>query len=69
MAKIVHAQTVLYEDEIEALKKKTGEPNTKDAIAKAIHVYLDADNKYNTEGEHWLKNLNNLTKKRLEQGK
>ncbi|MEM0302854.1 MAG: DUF5371 family protein [Archaeoglobaceae archaeon] len=40
MAKIVHAQTVLPEDVLEELKKKTGENATKDAIAKAVEHYL-----------------------------
>ncbi|MHC1624987.1 MAG: DUF5371 family protein [Methermicoccaceae archaeon] len=40
MVKIVHAQTVLAEDDLIALKEKTGEKHTKDAIAKAIEHYL-----------------------------
>ena len=40
MAKIVHAQTVLPEEVLEELKKKTGENATKDAIAKAVEHYL-----------------------------
>ncbi len=40
MVKIVHAQTVLPEDVLEELKKKTGESATKDAIAKAVEHYL-----------------------------
>ena len=40
MMKIVHAQTVLPEEELEELKRKTGEKATKDAIAKAIEHYL-----------------------------
>ncbi|MCC6027987.1 MAG: DUF5371 domain-containing protein [Archaeoglobus sp.] len=40
MVKIVHAQTVLPENVLEELKKKTGEPATKDAIAKAVEHYL-----------------------------
>lgn len=43
MEKIMHAQTVLSEEDIEALKKKTGEPNTKDALAKAVEHYLECD--------------------------
>lgn len=38
--KIVHAQTVLSLDVLEELKRKTGEPATKDALAKAIEHYL-----------------------------
>jgi len=40
MAKIMHVQTVLMVEEIEALKAKTGETNTKDALAKAVSHYL-----------------------------
>lgn len=40
MTKIVHAQTVLPENVLEELKKKTGEAATKDAIAKAVEHYL-----------------------------
>lgn len=41
MTRIVHAQTVLLEDELEALKQKTNEETTKDALAVAIHHYLE----------------------------
>ncbi len=40
MVKIVHAQTVLPENVLDELKKKTGESATKDAIAKAVEHYL-----------------------------
>lgn len=40
MVKIVHAQTVLPENVLEELKRKTGETATKDAIAKAVEHYL-----------------------------
>ncbi len=40
MVKIVHAQTVLPEDVLRELKKKTGESATKDALAKAVEHYL-----------------------------
>ncbi len=40
MTKIVHAQTVLPEDVLKELKKKTGESTTKDALAKAVEHYL-----------------------------
>jgi len=39
--KIVHVQSVLPEDVIIALKIKTGESSTKDAISKAVYHYLD----------------------------
>ncbi|MFP3908848.1 MAG: DUF5371 family protein [Archaeoglobaceae archaeon] len=40
MVKIVHAQTVLAEQVLNELKSKTGEPATKDAIARAVEHYL-----------------------------
>jgi len=40
MVKIVHAQTVLDENALNELKKKTGESATKDAIGRAIEHYL-----------------------------
>lgn len=40
MVRIVHAQTVLPENVLNELKKKTGESATKDAIAKAVEHYL-----------------------------
>ncbi|MBW6517936.1 MAG: DUF5371 domain-containing protein [ANME-2 cluster archaeon] len=42
--KIVHVQSVLPEEDIIALKLKTGESSTKDAISKAVYYYLDCDN-------------------------
>ena len=43
MTKIMHLQTVLMEDDIEALKLKTGESTTKDALAKAVAHYLECE--------------------------
>lgn len=40
MVKIVHAQTVLAEESLNELKKKTGENATKDAISVAVNHYL-----------------------------
>ncbi|MEA1985588.1 MAG: DUF5371 family protein [Euryarchaeota archaeon] len=41
--KIVHAQTVLAEEQLEALKKKTKEPSTKDALSAAVDHYLECE--------------------------
>ena len=41
MTRIVHVQTVLMEDELAALKQKTNEGSTKDAVAAAIYHYLE----------------------------
>jgi hypothetical protein len=38
--KIIHVQSVLPEDVVIALKIKTGESSTKDAISKAVYHYL-----------------------------
>ena len=43
MGKIVHAQTILFEEDIIALKKKTGEKQTQIALSKAVHHYLKCD--------------------------
>lgn len=40
MGKIVYVQTVLNEEELEELKKKTGEHTTKEALRKAVEHYL-----------------------------
>jgi len=40
LTRIVHAQTVLPEEVLEELKRKTGEMTTKDALAKAVEHYL-----------------------------
>lgn len=39
--KIVHAQSVLPQEDVVALKEKTGEDSIKDAIAKAVYHYLN----------------------------
>jgi hypothetical protein len=38
--KIVHVQTVLLQEDLFALRKKTCEPTNKEAISKAIYHYL-----------------------------
>jgi len=63
MAKIMHVQTVLVVDDIEALKEKTGEPNTKDALAKAVQHYLECE--YTRVEDMWTKKLENVVKKEL----
>jgi hypothetical protein len=65
MAKIMHVQTVLVVDEIEALKAKTGEPNTKDALAKAVQHYLECE--YTRVEDMWTKKLENVVKKRTKE--
>jgi len=64
MAKIMHVQTVLVIEDIEALKIKTGESNTKDALAKAVQHYLECE--YTNVKDMWTKKLENVVKKRTE---
>jgi hypothetical protein len=64
MAKIMHVQTVLTVEDIEALKVKTGEPNTKDALSKAVQHYLECE--YTEVKDMWTKKLENVVKKRTE---
>jgi hypothetical protein len=65
MAKIMHVQTVLTMDDIEALKVKTGEPSTKDALAKAVQHFLDCE--YTHEENMWTKKLERVVKKRVKE--
>ncbi|MFA4957553.1 MAG: DUF5371 family protein [Candidatus Methanoperedens sp.] len=62
MVKIMHAQTVLTEDDIEALKTKTGESSTKDAIAKAVSHYLECE--YTKVEDMWAKKLEKVVKRK-----
>ncbi|MCX9085881.1 MAG: DUF5371 family protein [Candidatus Methanoperedens sp.] len=62
MAHIMHVQTVLVVEDIEALKLKTGETNTKDALAKAVQHYLECE--YTKVEDMWTKKLENVVKKR-----
>jgi len=41
MSRLVHAQTILENDQLNELKERTGETATKDAISKAIDHYLE----------------------------
>ena len=38
--KLVHAQTILLQDDLDKLKERSGEQATKDAISKAVEHYL-----------------------------
>ncbi len=55
MTKIMHVQTVLTVDEIKALKQKTGESSTKEAVAKAVMHYLECE--YTQVEDMWAKKL------------
>ncbi|MCZ7392622.1 MAG: DUF5371 family protein [Candidatus Methanoperedens sp.] len=62
MAKIMHVQTVLVVEDIEALKIKTGETSTKDALAKAVSHFLECE--YTQDKNMWAKKLENVVNKR-----
>ncbi len=64
MVRIIHVQTVVVVDDLEALKVKTGESSTKDALAKAIHHYLECE--YTQEKDMWAKKLEKLVQRKKE---
>lgn len=67
MAKIMHAQTVLTVEEIEALKQKAGENSTKDAMAKAVAHYLECE--YTQVEDMWAKKLEKAVKRKQKKEK
>ncbi|NJD76026.1 MAG: hypothetical protein FIB08_02870 [Candidatus Methanoperedens sp.] len=64
MAKIMHVQTVLVVEDLEALKVKTGESSTKDALAKAVHHFLDCE--YTHVEDMWAKKLEKVVNRKKE---
>ena len=64
MAKIMHVQTVLVVEDLEALKSKTGESNTKDALAKAVHHFLECE--YTHVEDMWAKKLEKVVQRKKE---
>ena len=62
MIKIMHAQTVLTEDDVEALKQRTGEDSAKDAVAKAVAHYLECE--YTNVEDMWAKKLEKIVKRK-----
>ncbi len=58
----MHVQTVLMVEDIDALKAKTGETNTKDALAKAVSHYLECE--YTQVQNMWTTKLENVVKNR-----
>ncbi len=60
MVRILHAQTVLTDEDLNRLKKKTGEDSTKEALATAVQHYLECDS---TEVDDlWQRRLKHLVK-------
>lgn len=58
MVRILHAQTVLTDEDLRRLKKKTGEDSTKEALSTAVQHYLECES---TEvGEVWQRRLERL---------
>ncbi|KAF5410785.1 MAG: DUF5371 family protein [Euryarchaeota archaeon] len=55
MTKIVHVQTVLTDDDLAALKQKSGHKTTKDAVATAVEHYLECP--YTETGDMWAERL------------
>ena len=43
VVKLVHAQTILLQEDLDKLKERTREHATKDAISKAVEHYLKCD--------------------------
>ncbi len=64
MAKIMHVQTVLVVEDLEALKVKTGESSTKDALAKAVHHFLECE--YTQVEDMWAKKLEKVVNRKKE---
>lgn len=62
MLKIMHVQTVLVTDDIDALKTKTGETSVKDALAKAVSHYLECE--YTQHEDMWAKKLEKAVQKK-----
>jgi len=64
MTKIMHVQTVMMVDDLEALKQKTGETSTKDALAQAVHHFLECE--YTQVEDMWAKKLEKVVKRKSE---
>jgi hypothetical protein len=67
MAKIMHVQTVLTEEDIEALKQKTGETSTKEALSKAVSHYIECE--YTKVEDMWAKKLEKVVKRKQKEEK
>jgi hypothetical protein len=65
MAKIMHVQTVLAVNDLEALKQKTGESSTKEALAQAVHHFLECE--YTQVEDMWAKKLEKVVKRKREE--
>ncbi|ATU07818.1 DUF5371 domain-containing protein [Methanohalophilus portucalensis] len=61
--KIVHAQTVLTDEQLEALKKKSNESSTKDALSIAVQHYLECEYT-DMNDEMWTRKLEKVVQKK-----
>ncbi|ADE36900.1 DUF5371 family protein [Methanohalophilus mahii] len=61
--KIVHAQTVLTDEQLEALKKKSNETSTKDALSIAVQHYLECEYT-DLNDEMWTRKLEKVVQKK-----
>ena len=61
--KIVHAQTVLTEDQLQELKKKSNEPSTKEALSIAVQHYLECEYT-DMSDEMWTRKLEKVVQKK-----
>jgi hypothetical protein len=61
--KIVHAQTVLTDEQLEALKKKSNESSTKDALSIAVQHYLECEYT-DLNDEMWTRKLEKVVQKK-----
>jgi len=61
--KIVHAQTVLTDEQLEALKKKSNETSTKDALSIAVQHYLECEYT-DMNDEMWTRKLEKVVQKK-----
>jgi hypothetical protein len=55
-------QTVLTEEDIEALKQKTGEISTKEALSKAVSHFLECE--YTKVEDMWAQKLEKAVKRK-----
>ncbi len=63
--KIVHAQTVLAEEQLEQLKKKCNNTSTKEALSIAVQHYLECEYT-DMNDEMWTRKLEKIVKKKNE---
>lgn len=62
MSNIVYAVTIISEDDLIALKLKTGEKTVKGALNEAVAHYIKCD--HSEESDMWVKKLEKAIKKK-----